>query len=350
LRPVVDRYPFRMSHHFLSLIRFPGDPIWRQAVPDVLELGDRHGLEDPLAEEQLSRAPQIVHRYPDRVLWLVSRSCALYCRFCTRKRLWRQSEPVTDVTLAAGFDYINDHREVTDVILSGGDPLLLSSSRLEMILGTLRKIPHVGIIRIGTRVPSALPARVNGPLVKMLACYHPLYMNIHFNHPWEITSASRIACNLLADAGIPLGSQTVLLKGVNDSPAILAELFKQLLLLRVRPYYLLQMDLTRSTAHFRTPLGIGLRIMRALRGHISGLAVPQFVVDLPGGHGKVPLTPSYVAELSADQLIFKDFLGRACAYPLLPGEQEEIAVWFDREEHGTRCAMGTPAKEKGATN
>lgn len=323
---VIRSFPFRMSSHFFDLIHHPGDPIWRQAVPDEEELMDASGLVDPLAEESLSPVPNLVHRYPNRVLWLVSHECAVHCRFCTRKRRWAKPIPSTDESLESGLDYIRRHGEIKDVLLSGGDPLMLSTPRLESILRALRKIPHVEIVRIGTRVPSTLPERILPELTTMLSHYHPIYMNIHFNHPREITPESRAACALLSNAGIPLGSQTVLLRGINDRAEVLGELFQTLLTMRVRPYYLLQMDLTQGTGHFRTPISTGVQIMHALRNRISGLAVPHFVVDLPGGQGKIPLVPDYVHDITGQNLILKDYRGRICHYPLLPGEAEELEV------------------------
>jgi len=226
------------------------------------------------------------------------------------------------------LDYIASHREVRDVLLSGGDPLLLPVPELESILVSLRKISHVEIIRIGTRVPCALPGKVTPELAGMLARYHPIYMNVHFNHPWEVTQESSRACTVLADAGIPLGSQTVLLRGINDRADVLASLFQKLLAIRVRPYYLMQMDLIRGAAHFRTPLSVGLSILDSLRNRISGLAMPQFVIDLPGGHGKVPLLPNCVKEVNEGKLVLKDYLGNICTYPLLPGEENELAAWL----------------------
>jgi lysine 2,3-aminomutase len=325
---VARQYPFGASRHFLGLLDQVNGPLWRQVVPDPRELQDTDGWDDPLAEDVLSPVPHLVHRYPDRVLWLVSHECAMLCRFCTRKRRWRNQQPMTADELRADLDYIKGHREVRDVLLSGGDPLMLPLARLAVLLSSLRKIPHVEIIRIGTRVPVAAPRRVTRSLVQLLARHHPLYVNIHFNHPDEITSETAKACARLANAGIPLGSQTVLLKDVNDDDAVLGELFKGLLRLRVRPYYLLQMDLARSTAHFRTPISTGLRIIRALRNHVSGLAVPQLVVDLPGGHGKVPLVPRYIERVEADRLQLTDFRGQSCEYPLLPGEAEELSAWL----------------------
>jgi lysine 2,3-aminomutase len=327
---VLQRFPFRVSRYYADLIQAPGDPIWRQVVPDARELEDASGWEDPLAEENLSPVPNLVHRYPNRVLWLVSQECALHCRFCTRKRRWKEPLPLTEEYFHGALAYIDSHPEVRDVLLSGGDPLLLPLPRLEAILMNLRKIPHVEIIRIGTRVPCALPEQITPELVDLLARHHPVFMNVHFNHPLEITRESSRACTMLADAGIPLGSQTVLLRGINDRADVLAPLFQKLLTLRVRPYYLMQMDLIQGAAHFRTPLSAGLSILKSLRNRISGLAMPHFVIDLPGGRGKVPLLPDSVEGLEDGRLLLKDYLGNDCAYPLLPGESEELARWLKK--------------------
>lgn len=330
LDQVTEQFPFKMTRYVYELIRYPGDPVWRQAVPDAMELIDHEGWEDPLAEESLSPVPNLVHRYPGRVLWLVSQECAMHCRFCTRKRRWRERTPMTREILDSGLDYICRHKEVNDVLLSGGDPLLLPIERLHLILQSLRNIPHVEVIRIGTRVPVVAPRAVTRHLADMLARHHPVYMNLHFNHPWEVTDEVRQACTVLANAGIPLASQTVLLRGINDEPDILAELFQTLLTLRVRPYYLMQMDLTRSTAHFRTPISTGLKIMHSLRNHISGLSMPHFVVDLPGGNGKVPLIPNYIKEIGDKDITFRNYRGKLCKYPLLKGEDKELSRWMDQ--------------------
>jgi lysine 2,3-aminomutase len=295
LAPVAERYPMRITPHYLGLIREAGDPIWRQCVPDPRELHDGGLPVDPLNEEALSPAPAVVHRYPDRVLFLVSGTCAAYCRFCTRKRkVGCPSMRVTMGEVYAGIDYIARTPQVSDVILSGGDPLLMSDLLLGDILERLRRIPHVETIRIGTRTPVTLPERITENLCRLLRRFHPLYVNTHFNHPRELAPEAAEACARLSDAGIQLGNQTVLLKGVNDDPAVMTELVKGLLRIRVRPYYLHQMDLTAGTGHFRTSLERGVEIMRALRGPVSGLAIPHYVVDLPGGKGKVPVGPRYV--------------------------------------------------------
>jgi lysine 2,3-aminomutase len=235
---------------------------------------------------------------------------------------------MTEENLRQGLEYLRTHPEVKDVLLSGGDPLMLSRSRLEMILGLLRGIPHVEIIRIGSRVPCAMPERVTPELASMLSKFHPIFMNLHINHPIEITPDSTRALNLLADAGIPLGSQTVLLKAINDSSEILGELFQKLLSRRVRPYYLMQMDLTQGTAHFRTHVSSGLEILHALRNRISGLAMPQLVIDLPGGRGKVPLLPNTIEKVTSEHLVVRNYLGLRCEYPLLQGESEELSRWI----------------------
>jgi lysine 2,3-aminomutase len=316
LQQVIDRYPMRISPYYFGLIKEPGDPLWQQVVPDERELTDNVGMEDPLAEEEHSPVPNITHRYPDRVLFLVSNQCAIHCRFCTRKRKIGRQFAVTGKTVSEGIAYIRFHREVRDVLISGGDPLMLADEQLAEILAAMRAIPHVEIIRIGTRVPCVLPQRVTKRLVKTLQRFHPLYINTHFNHPAEITSEAAQACALINDAGIPLGCQTVLLKGVNDDPFVMQQLMQKLLAIRVKPYYLHQMDLARGTGHFRTALAIGLSIIQALREHTSGMCVPHFVIDLPGGGGKVPLLPEYVLGEKDGNLLLRNFQGKVFRYPL----------------------------------
>ena len=315
LRAVHTVYPLRISTYYLDLIKKTGLPLWRQAVPDIRELTDTVGLIDPLDEESLSPVPGLVHKYPDRALFLVSSECAMYCRFCTRKRKVGKPEMViNEATIAAGLDYLRRTPTISDVLVSGGDPLMLSVARLEHILKSLRAIPSIATIRIGTRIPCTLPMRVTPKLVAMLKKYHPLYINTHFNHPAEITPEAEQACTRLADAGIPLGCQTVLLRGVNDSPEILRELLHHLVRIRVKPYYLFQADLTKGTSHFRTTIDSGLALMRQLIGHVSGLAVPTYSLDAPGGGGKIPLTPDYIKHLGAT-LDFTTYQGDPCSYP-----------------------------------
>jgi lysine 2,3-aminomutase len=316
IEAVAAVYPLRINPYYFRLLGRAGAPLWLQAVPDPRELDDPVGMVDPLAEERLSPVPNLVHKYPDRVLFLVSNQCAMYCRFCTRKRkVGRPEMAITPATIRAGLDYIAGHPEIREVLLSGGDPLLLADEKLEDILAALRKIPSVEMIRIGTRVPCTLPMRVTRKLVRMLRRYHPLYLNTHFNHPAEITPEASLACTRLADAGIPLGCQTVLLKDVNDDPEVLRQLLTKLLQIRVKPYYLFQADLTRGTDHFRTPVAEGLSIMRHLIGRVSGMAVPTFALDAPGGGGKIPLTPDFIRSLDDRSLEFWDCNGQPCSYP-----------------------------------
>ena len=291
LREVVARYSLKITPAYFNLIRNVGDPIWRQCVPDVRELEDG-GYADPLAEAHYSPVPAIIHRYPDRVILLAANNCAGYCRFCTRKhKVGSNDHAVSFREQREGIDYIAGDNRIRDVILSGGDPLILPDTVLEDLLARIHAIPHVDMIRIGSRVPVTLPERITPTLCAMLQKYAPLYLNTHFNHPRELAPDSATACALLADHGIILGNQTVLLRGVNDDAVTMTELLRGLLKIRVRPYYLHQMDLVQGTAHFRTPLQTGLDIIRALRGPVSGMACPHFVVDLPGGKGKAPLLP-----------------------------------------------------------
>ncbi|MEJ5299684.1 MAG: KamA family radical SAM protein [Thermodesulforhabdaceae bacterium] len=324
LREVHKKYPFKITSHLSSLMESLEDPIGRQFIPTELELTEDGGLEDPLGEEHLSPVPNLVHRYPDRVLFLVTSQCAARCRFCTRKRLWKHKIDLSEKIISAVTDYIKKHSEVRDVLISGGDPLLLEEETLERVLRSLRSIDHVAILRIGTRLPVADPKRVTPSKIALLASHQPLYVNIHVNHPLELSTPTRELLEAMASAGIPLGSQTVLLKGVNDDPETLRELFLLLLKHRVRPYYLLQMDLMKGTAHFRTPVSRGLEILQALRHRLSGIGIPHFVVDLPGGGGKVPLVPSAIVDVTEKELILRNRLGRLSAYPLEQGEKNKI--------------------------
>ena len=310
---VAGRYPMRITPHYLGLIQEAGDAIWKQCVPDRREL--RATLfSDPLNETGLSPRPGLIHRYPDRVVWLVSSQCAVYCRFCMRKgRVGCNGGMIDPAGVDRCIEYIAGHPAIRDVILSGGDPLLLDDEILESVLVKLHRIPHVEMIRIGTRVPVTLPERVTLSLCKMLKRYPPIFVNTHFNHPAEITEASSRACARLADAGIPLGNQTVLLRGVNDTPHIMKVLMQRLLQIRVRPYYIHQMDLVRGTGHFRTSLDEGLRIMQGLRGHTSGLANPFYMVDLPGGKGKVPVNPD-TAHREEGKWLLTSYLGETVEY------------------------------------
>lgn len=316
-------FHIRVNPYYLSLIRYPGDPIWLQCIPEAVELEDKGALEDPLNEEGDSPVPSITHRYPDRVLFLVTSQCSMYCRFCTRKRKVSDSTKINSKWIQDGVDYIAAHPEIRDVVLSGGDPLMVTDYVLERILSSLRAIPHVEIIRLGTKMPCVLPQRITPKLVKMLKKYHPIYVNTHFNHPWECTPEAEKACALLADAGCPVGNQAVLMKGVNDDADVMLDLHRKLLKMRVRPYYIYQADLTKGTNHFRTPVRKGLEIMDKLRGHTSGLAVPYYVIDAPGGGGKIPLLPQYVLGRNGKDIILRNFKYEIFTYPDVEEEQPE---------------------------
>jgi lysine 2,3-aminomutase len=311
---VTQVFSMKITPYYLSLIQTVGDPMFKQVVPDCREL-ETHGLcEDPLGEDRDSPVPNIVHRYPDRCLFLISAECAGYCRFCTRKRKVGDSSKINRNLIHEGIRYIREHQEIRDVILSGGDPLMLSDQRLENVLRELRAIPHIEILRIGSRVPCFLPHRITPELVAMLKKYHPLFMNVHFNHPDEVTPLAMEALGRLADAGIPLGNQSVLLKGVNDDPLVMRRLMQKLLMARVRPYYIYQADMVFGTEHFRTTVKKGLDIVRALRGWTSGLAVPHYVIDAPGGGGKIPLLPEYVRKITDDSVILRNYQGKTYVY------------------------------------
>lgn len=292
------------------------DPIRRQAVPLSLELRDGDAdLEDPLHEDVDSPVPGLTHRYPDRVLLLVTDQCSMYCRHCTRRRFSGASDQAMPrEQLEQALDYIRRTPVVRDVILSGGDSLCISDEHLEYLLFSLSRIPHVEIIRIGTRTPVVMPQRITAELCSIIKKYHPVWLNTHFNHPKEVTDRAREACALLADAGVPLGNQTVLLKGVNDCPYVIKDLMHRLLEIRVRPYYLYQCDLSPGIEHFRTPVSSGIEIIELLRGHTSGLAVPTYVVDAPGGGGKIPVGPQYLISQSQDKTILRNYEGVVSAY------------------------------------
>lgn len=317
IQQVISTYPMFINPYYLGLIKTKGDPIYCQAVPDFAEITLDDGTPDPLDEENLSPVPGLTHKYPDRVLFLVSGRCAMYCRFCNRKRKVGSAGMVTAETIREGVRYIKYNSSIRDVLLSGGDPLLLSDPELFRILSEVRAIPHVEIIRIGTRAPCTLPQRITPELAEMLKGFQPLFINTHFNHPREITTESALACSILADAGIPLGCQTVLLKGVNDDLGVMRELMKRLIAIRVRPYYLFQADLVRGTSHFWTGLNKGLEIMAGLQGHISGMCIPRFMIDLPDGGGKVPLVPEYIKGIKGDEFIIENYLGKEFRYPII---------------------------------
>ncbi|MBW2731635.1 MAG: lysine 2,3-aminomutase [Deltaproteobacteria bacterium] len=319
LELAVARFPLSITPYYASLIDtsdLENSPIFRQAFPSPAELQiERYDMRDPLGEERDSPVPGITHRYPDRVLFWVTGVCAMYCRHCTRKRKTGDKDlPLSKAALRKAIDYIRKTPAVRDVLISGGDPLLLSDERLDWILGELRTIKHVEVIRIGTRVPVVLPYRVTDDLVAMLKKHHPLWINTQFNHPREITQSSREALAKLADVGIPLGNQSVLLAGVNDCPRIIRSLVHKLVMNRVRPYYIYQCDLSEGLAHFRTPIGKGIEIMESLIGHTSGFAVPAYVVDAPGGGGKIRLNPNYLLSWSTNKVVLRNYEGVITTY------------------------------------
>ena len=310
--------------HGLDAVR-PGDLGELAERPQLGELTTLEtDLEDPLGEEKDMPVPGITHRYPDRALFLVSPVCASYCRFCTRRRKVGDPEKIPMSQFESAFRYLEEHTEIRDVIMSGGDPLLLNDRRLEAILTRLRAIPHLQIIRIGSRIPCHLPERITPELCATLKRFHPLFINTHFNHPDELTPAAVQALGMLADAGIPLGCQTVLLTGVNDDPEVMKELMQRLLMARVRPYYIYMADQVAGAEHFRTTVQTGIRIMEALRGWTSGLANPHFVIDAPGGGGKIPLLPEYVVSMTDEEVVLRNFRGDRYVYRQ-PTEELSIA-------------------------
>jgi lysine 2,3-aminomutase len=313
------RLALAVTPYFASLMDpvNPNCPIRRQAIPRFEECHlSKNDMVDPCGEDKDSPVPGLVHRYPDRVLLLVTDQCAVYCRYCTRRRLVGSNErSITQGNFEEVLKYLKSHRKVRDVLLSGGDPLLLENERLEEILSRLRALSHIELLRIGTRAPVTLPQRITGGLVRMLKRYHPLMISIHFTHPKEITDAVKRACNELADGGIPLGSQTVLLKGINDKPSIMKKLVQELLKIRVRPYYIYQCDLATGTEHFRTSVATGIQIIEKLRGHTTGYAVPTYVVDAPGGGGKIPVEPDYVMSRGKGRVVLRNYEGKVFEYP-----------------------------------
>ena len=291
-------------------------PIRMQAIPRPAEADIRdEELRDPLGEDSHNPAPSVVHKYPDRVLFLVVDRCGIYCRHCNRRRLVGGDEPPTTAELEAGLDYIARTPRIRDVLLSGGDPLLLSTRRLGHLLGRLRAIPHVETIRIGTRLPVVCPMRIDDELCAMLRRHHPLFINTHFNHLKELTPEARAACERLVDAGVPVGNQTVLLRGINSSVRALRALMRGLLRSRVRPYYLFQGDTVIGTDHLRTPVETAQELYKGLRGWMNGMAVPMLVLDAPGGGGKVPIVPSYIEELTDDHVTVSTYRGTRIVYP-----------------------------------
>lgn len=339
------RFRMGVTPHFLETIRAAGPAdrvaLARLVTPrkEELIIADSD-MADPLHEEQDSPVHGLVHRYPDRVLLMATQFCAAYCRFCTRKRLVGRENGVGTVrSLEAAFRYIRSNPRVRDVVVSGGDPLILPDERLDFILSSLRRIPHVEIIRLGTRAPVYLPQRITDDFLAMVRKYHPVWMSVHVSHPAELVPETAAAFERIADAGIPMGSQTVLLRGVNDCPDVMKRLLTALMRCRVRPYYLYQCDLSMGLDHFRTPVARGIEILEHLRGHVSGYAVPTFVVDAPGGGGKIPVQPQYVLSQGAGATVLRNFEGNITRYREPEGYQAPCAR-CDRECDSSRGVAG----------
>ncbi len=320
---IQSRLPVGITPYFMSLLskEDSNDPLRRTVVPTTAEFVTTPGeAEDPLSEDSMSPVPGLVHRYPDRVLLLVLDFCSTYCRYCTRSRVVGHGAIYPSRSrLERAIEYIRSTPTVRDVLISGGDPLTLNDERLNWLLSRLREIPHVEILRIGTKIPAVLPQRITPNLVRMLRRHHPLWMSLHFTHPAECTPEAYRACERLANAGIPLGSQTVLLKGINDTVETMKALCHHLLRMRVRPYYIYQCDPITGSSHFRTPVEKGLEIIRGLRGFTSGYAVPTYVIDAPGGGGKIPLMPNYVEGRDGDMLLLRNYCDRQYRYPDVVG-------------------------------
>lgn len=355
-----------ITPYYLSLIDLndPHDPIRRQAIPTACELHQSEAdLLDPLHEDTDSPVKGLTHRYPDRVLLLVTDQCSMYCRHCTRRRFAGQTDQAVPVEQIDGcIEYVRNHPEVRDVLISGGDPLVMSDERLEYIIAKIREIPHVEIVRIGSRTPVVMPQRITPELCAMLKKYHPVWLNTHFNHPKEVTEESKRACAMLADAGVPLGNQSVLLAGVNDCVFTMKKLVHELVKMRVRPYYIYQCDLSMGLEHFRTPVGKGIEIIEGLRGHTSGFCVPTFVVDAPGGGGKTPVMPDYVISQTPRKVILRNFEGvittytepenykESCQCEYCRGEKKAQLVGVAGLEHGLALSLepkGLARAERG---
>jgi len=347
LKLVTIKYPLSVTPYYLSLIDpdDPEDPIRKQAVPSFDEIALAGiGTEDPLEERRDSVVPGLVHRYPDRVLMVLTDICPMFCRHCTRKREWHHGGWVrTPREVEAMLDYIRQHQAIRDVVISGGDPLTLSTPHLEDIISRLRRVEHVEIIRIGTRFPVVLPQRIDNELCAMLSRYGPIWLNTHFNHYREITPEAAAACDMLLRSGVPVSNQSVLLRGVNDTVEIQTKLCQGLLKIKVRPYYLFQCDEVEGTEHLRTPVEVGLKIIEGMRGYTSGLAVPTFVIDLPQGGGKVPLQPNYVLAQTGDELLVRNYRGHLyhCHNPRVKAKAKPVPV-------PVPVKVAVPVKKEGA--
>lgn len=319
IKSTIEKFPMAITPYYLSLIdknNLENDPVFKQSVPSERELIiDKYDMKDPLSEDKDSPIEGLTHRYPDRVLLHISNTCAMYCRHCTRKRkVGDNSFNPNKSIIEDSLRYIKENTQIRDVLLSGGDPLLLSDEFLDWILTEVKKIPHIEVVRLGTRVPVVLPFRITDNLVNILRKHNPIWINTHFNHPREITDSSKEALRKLADAGIPLGNQSVLLAGINDCSHIMKKLVQKLVQNRVRPYYIYQCDMSEGLSHFRTSVGKGIEIMESLRGHTSGFAVPTYVVDAPGGGGKIPVMPNYIVSWSHDKVVLRNYEGVITTY------------------------------------
>ncbi|MDR0498186.1 MAG: lysine 2,3-aminomutase [Holophagales bacterium] len=318
LKKCLEKFTMEITPYYAALMdrSNPNCPVRMQSVPGLAELFDHPSdLNDPLYEDIDSPVPGLTHRYPDRVLLLVTNICSMNCRHCTRRRLVGHTDvDMPEENVQKAIDYIKNTPTVRDVLISGGDPFVLSDNRLESIIKRIREIDHVEIIRIGTRMPVVMPQRVTDDLVNMLKKYHPIYVNTHFNHPKEITAEAREACEKLSNSGIPLGNQSVLLKGINDDPVVMKKLVHKLLSIRVKPYYIYQCDLSLGISHFRTSVSKGIEMIENLRGHTTGMAVPTFVVDAPGGGGKIPVMPNYLISLGDGRAVLRNYEGVITTY------------------------------------
>ncbi|PKN79481.1 MAG: lysine 2,3-aminomutase [Candidatus Cloacimonetes bacterium HGW-Cloacimonetes-1] len=348
-----QQFSFRMAitPYYLSLIdpNNPNDPVRLQAIPRIMEsnlgLSD---MADPLHEDADSPVPGMTHRYPDRVLLLLTDQCAMYCRHCTRRRKAGEHDaPMPHENVDKAIEYIRDHPEIRDVILSGGDPLTVSDQRIDEVLGKLSTIEHVDIVRIGSRTPVVLPQRISDGLIAVLKKYKFVWMNTHFNHPQELTLEARTALAKLAEAGIVLGNQSVLLKGINDNVDVMKQLLHTLVKNRVRPYYIYQCDLSEGIAHFRTPIAMGIEIMESLRGHTSGLCIPTFVVDAPGGGGKIPVMPNYVISQMPGKVILRNYEGFITSYTEPSYEPMDESVYLDQCPEERKSVEGVMALMRG---
>jgi lysine 2,3-aminomutase len=319
-----------ITPHFFNLIDVndPDCPIRKQLIPRLEEtLVSPMEMADPCGEDGAMPVPGLVHRYPDRVLFLVTDRCASYCRYCTRSRVVSGvGDQSLETDFEEAFQYLESHTEVRDVLLSGGDPLLLSDKKLEAIISRLRSIPHIEFIRIGSRIPVFMPQRITPEFCAMIRKYHPVWLSTHVNHPRELTAEVKAGLERLVDAGIPVGNQAVLLKGINNDAKILKELFHKLLMCRVRPYYLYQCDLIQGSDHLRTTIKEGLEIMDKLRGHTTGYAVPQYVLDGPGGGGKIPLNPEYIVSHTKDRVVVRNFAGDIYEYPEVSDSAQTLPI------------------------